>query len=86
MTENTTLLPLVQKLIEHDIYAAAGILESLPEEEAADALGATAKTTGYYSTWRKHGTLRSHSLPSLLPNYIQGMNLQVRDTLLCIGI
>ena len=38
MTENTTLLPLVQRFIEHDINAAAGILESLSEEEAADAL------------------------------------------------
>ena len=38
MTDNTTLLPLVQRFIEHDINAAAGILESLSEEEAADAL------------------------------------------------
>ena len=38
MTDNTTLLPLVEKLIEHDMNAAAGIIESMPEAEAADAL------------------------------------------------
>lgn len=38
MTNNTTLLPLVQKFFDNDLNAAAGILESMPEEEAADAL------------------------------------------------
>jgi magnesium transporter len=38
MTDNTSLLPLVQKFIENDLNAAAGILESIPEEEAAGAL------------------------------------------------
>jgi magnesium transporter len=38
MTDNTTLLPLVQKFFENDLSAAAGILESMPEEEAAGAL------------------------------------------------
>ena len=38
MADNTTLLPFVQQLIEHDINAAAGIIESMPEAEAADAL------------------------------------------------
>ena len=38
MTDNTTLLPLVQKFFENDLNAAAGILESMPEEEAAGAL------------------------------------------------
>ena len=38
MTDNTILLPLVQKLIEHDLRAAAHILENMPESEAADAL------------------------------------------------
>ena len=38
MTDNTTLLPLVQKFFENDLNAAAGILESIPEEEAAGAL------------------------------------------------
>ena len=38
MTDNTTLLPLVQKFFEHDLRAAAGVLESMPEEEAAGAL------------------------------------------------
>jgi magnesium transporter len=38
MTDNTTLLPLVQKFFEHDLSAAAGVLESMPEEEAAGAL------------------------------------------------
>ena len=38
MTDNTALLPLVQKFIENDLNAAAGILESIPEEEAAGAL------------------------------------------------
>jgi magnesium transporter len=38
MTDNTILLPLVQKLIEHDLRAAAHILESMPESEAAAAL------------------------------------------------
>ena len=38
MTDNTTLLPLVQKFFENDLNAAASILESMPEEEAAGAL------------------------------------------------
>jgi len=38
MTDNTTLLPLVQKFFENDLSAAAGVLESMPEEEAAGAL------------------------------------------------
>jgi len=38
MTDNITLLPLVQKFFENDLNAAAGILESMPEEEAAGAL------------------------------------------------
>ncbi|MGB5747055.1 MAG: magnesium transporter [Desulfobacterales bacterium] len=38
MTDNTTLLPLVQKFFESDLSAAAGVLESMPEEEAAGAL------------------------------------------------
>jgi magnesium transporter len=38
MTENSTLLPLVQKFIESDLNAAAGILESMPEEEAASVI------------------------------------------------
>ena len=38
MTDNTTLLPLVQKFFENDLNAAAGVLESMPEEEAAGAL------------------------------------------------
>jgi magnesium transporter len=38
MTDNTTLLPLVQKFFENDLNAAAGILESMPEEEAAGVL------------------------------------------------
>jgi magnesium transporter len=38
MTDNTTLLPLVQKFIENDLNAAAAILESISEEEAAGAL------------------------------------------------
>jgi len=40
MTNNTTLLPLVQKFFEHDLTAAAGALESMPEEKAAGALKA----------------------------------------------
>ena len=38
MTDNITLLPLVQKFIEKDLNATAGILESIPEEEASAAL------------------------------------------------
>ena len=38
MSDNTILLPLVEKLIEHDLKAAAHILENLPEAEAGDAL------------------------------------------------
>jgi len=38
MTDNKNLLPLVQKFFENDLNAAAGILESIPEEEAAGAL------------------------------------------------
>ena len=38
MTDNTILLPLVQKLFENDLSAAAGVLESMPEDEAAGAL------------------------------------------------
>ena len=38
MTDNTTLLPLVQKFFENDLSVAAGVLESMPEEEAAGAL------------------------------------------------
>jgi len=38
MTDNTTLLPLIQKFFENDLSAAAGVLESIPEEEAAGAL------------------------------------------------
>jgi magnesium transporter len=38
MTDNAILLPLVQKLIEHDLKAAAHILENMPETEASDAL------------------------------------------------
>lgn len=38
MQDNITLLPLVQKFFEKDLNAAAGILESIPEEEAAATL------------------------------------------------
>jgi magnesium transporter len=38
MADNTTLLPLVQKFIEHDINTTAGILENMPEKEATGAL------------------------------------------------
>ena len=38
MTDNTTLLPLVEKFFENDLSAAAGVLESMPENEAAGAL------------------------------------------------
>ena len=38
MTDNASLLPLVQKLIEHDFKAAAHILENMTEPEAGDAL------------------------------------------------
>jgi magnesium transporter len=38
MTDNTTLLPLVEKFFENDLNAAAGVLESMSEEEAASAL------------------------------------------------
>jgi len=38
MADNVTLLPLVQKFFENDLSAAAGVLESMPEEEAAGAL------------------------------------------------
>ena len=38
MTDNDILLPLVQKLIEHDLKSAAHILENMPETEAGDAL------------------------------------------------
>ncbi len=38
MADNAILLPLVQKLIEHDLKAAAHILENMPETEAGDAL------------------------------------------------
>ena len=38
MTDNTSLLAVIQKFFENDLSAAAGILESMPEEEAAGAL------------------------------------------------
>jgi hypothetical protein len=38
MTDNTSLLPLIQKFFESDLNAAAGVLESMSEEEAAGAL------------------------------------------------
>jgi len=38
MTDNSTLLPLVRKFFENDLNAAAGILESMTEEEAARAV------------------------------------------------
>ena len=38
MTDTTNLLPLVQKFFENDLNAAAGVLESMSEEEAAGAL------------------------------------------------
>jgi magnesium transporter len=38
MAENTALLPLVQKFFEHDPGAAIGILEGMPEEDAAEVL------------------------------------------------
>lgn len=38
MTDNAILLPLVQKLIEHDLKAAVHILENMPQTEAGDAL------------------------------------------------
>ena len=38
MTDHTTLLPLVEKFFENDLRAAAGVLESMPEDEAAGAL------------------------------------------------
>ncbi len=38
MTDNTTLLPLVQRFFENDLSAAAGVLESMSEAEAAGAL------------------------------------------------
>jgi len=38
MPDNTALLPIVQKFFEHDMGAAAKILESLNEEEAADVM------------------------------------------------
>ena len=38
MTDNATLLPVVQKFFEYDLDTAAHILESMTEEEAADVL------------------------------------------------
>ena len=38
MTDNRTLLPFVRKFVENDLNAAAGILESMPEKQAASAL------------------------------------------------
>ena len=38
MMDNTSLLPLIQKFFENDLSAAAGVLESMSEEEAAGAL------------------------------------------------